>query len=118
MERGYSEQRPPAGLEALVACLWVNDPAVARVQRIVPDMCVDLVWVAGRELVVAGADTGPRVVDLPPGAPSAGIRLRPAAAGVVLGVTAEAVVDSHVRVAELWADRGAELEARVAAAAA
>ena len=117
MERGYHEYRPAPALEPLVACLWVNEPAAPLAQRIVPDGCVDLVWLADRELVIAGADTGPRVEDLPAGTASAGIRLRTAAAGAVLGAPAEAVVDGQVALAELWGDRGRRLEERMADAA-
>ena len=43
--------------------LPVGAPAVReRHQRVVPDGCVDLIWLAERELVIAGPDTGPRSV--------------------------------------------------------
>jgi AraC-like DNA-binding protein len=52
----YREYRPPPGLEPAVACLWEHEPARDHAQRIVPDTCVDLVWLAGRELVITGPD--------------------------------------------------------------
>jgi methylphosphotriester-DNA--protein-cysteine methyltransferase len=112
----YRELRAPSGLEALVACLWENEPAEDRPQRIVPDGCVDLIWLAERELVVAGADTGPRTVELPAGARSTGIRLRPGAAGAVIGLPAAEVRDQQVAAALVWGADVAALEAALAAA--
>ena len=112
----YREYRPPPGLELVVACLWENEPAEDRAQRVVPDGCVDLVWMAERELVIAGADTGPRVVDLPAGTLSSGIRLRPGAAGALLGMPASELRDRHVPAALAWGEEAARLEDAVAGA--
>ena len=112
----YREYRPPHGLESVVACLWENEPAEARAQRVVPDGCVDLIWVAERELVIAGADTGPRVVDLPDGTLSSGIRLRPGAAGALLGLPASELRDRQVAAALVWGEPVARLEEAMAAA--
>jgi len=106
----YREYRPPAGLERLVACLWQNEPVADRRQRVVPDGCVDLIWVAGRELLIAGADTGPRSVDLPAGTVSSGIRLRPGAAGALLGLPASELRDRQVPAALVWGEPLAELQ--------
>jgi hypothetical protein len=83
----------------VVACLWEQEPAGDHVQRVVPDGCVDLIWKADRELVIAGADTGPRSVRLPAGARSSGIRLRPGAADTFLGLPASELRDLQVAVA-------------------
>jgi AraC-like DNA-binding protein len=93
----YREFRPPAGLGAVVACLWENEPMQDRVQRVVPDGCLDLIWLAERELVIAGPDTGPRLVTLPARTRSSGIRLRPGAGGAFLGLPASEVRDQQVR---------------------
>jgi AraC-like DNA-binding protein len=112
----YREYRPPPGLELVVACLWEREPAEDHAQRIVPDGCVDLVWVAERELVIAGADTGPRFVDLPAASRSSGIRLRPGAAGSLLGLPASELRDSQVAAALVWGADTARLEDALAAA--
>jgi hypothetical protein len=116
MARSYREYRAPAGLEQVAACLWENEPAEAREQRVVPDGCVDLIWVADRELVIAGADTGPRIVDLPAGSVSSGIRLRPGAAGALLGLPASELRDLQVPAALVWGERSARLQGALAAA--
>src|SRR5918999_1656554 len=108
----YREYRPPPELEPVVACLWENEAAEERVQRVVPDGCVDLIWGAG--LTVAGADTGPRLVDLPAGARLSGIRLRPGAAGAFLGLPASEVRDLQVPAGLVWRDE--EIEEALAGA--
>ncbi|MFI2485609.1 DUF6597 domain-containing transcriptional factor [Promicromonospora kroppenstedtii] len=107
----YRELAPPAGLLPVVACLWEHDVPPGHEQRIIPDGCVDLVRLDG-ELVIVGADTGP-VVSRPSGAPqpspTSGIRLRPGAAGAVLGLPASEVRDQRVPLAEIWPDVGPAL---------
>jgi methylphosphotriester-DNA--protein-cysteine methyltransferase len=105
----YREYAPPAGLEPLVACLWEGLETTDRPWRLVPDGCVDLIWVGGRELVVAGADTGPRVIDLPAGTRSLGVRLRPGAAGAVLGMPASELRDRQVAADLVWGETGTQL---------
>lgn len=114
----YREYRPPVGLEFVVACMWELEPAEDRVQRVVPDGCVDLIWLAERELVIAGADTGPRSVALPAAIRSSGIRLRPGAAGAVLGMPASELRDREVDAALVWGDQAARLREAVADATA
>jgi AraC-like DNA-binding protein len=116
MAAAYRELPPPAALAPVVACLWEHEPASAHVQRIVPDGCVDLIWFAGRELVIAGPDTGPRHVSLPAGARTSGIRLRPGAAGAVLGVPASELRDREVAAALVWGREAVRLEEAIGAA--
>lgn len=96
----YREYRPPAGLEPVVACVWESDVLIDGTQRVIPDGCVDLVWL-GDQLVVVGADTGP-VMWEPVGAVACGLRLRPGMAGGVLGVPANEVRDQRVPLTSLW----------------
>ena len=92
----------------VVQCLWEQRASGGHTQLVVPDGCVDLIWLAG-QLVVAGADTGPRDVVLPPGTSLAGVRFRPGAAGAFLGLSATAVLDQEVPAREvLGADGLAE----------
>jgi methylphosphotriester-DNA--protein-cysteine methyltransferase len=116
MPKSYREYRPPPRLEPVLACLWENEPAEHRAQRIVPDGCVDLVWLAERELVIAGADTGPRIEALPAGARSSGVRLRPGAAGALLGMPASELRDRQVGAALVWGDEVERLEEALAGA--
>ncbi len=105
----YREYRPPAGLQPLVACVWENHAVRYRPQPIVPDGCVDLVWMGADGFVIVGADTGPRLAG-PVGQPSCGIRLRPGAAGVVLGLPASEVRDLQVPAELIWGESGARID--------
>jgi AraC-like DNA-binding protein len=98
----YREHPPPADLRPIVACLWEQEPAEPHVQRVVPDGCVDLIWLCERELVVAGADTGPHIVELAAATRSSGIRIRPGGSGAVLGLPASEVCDLRVAASSLW----------------
>jgi AraC-like DNA-binding protein len=113
----YREYRPSPDLSAVVACSWEHAPSASHTQRIVPDGCVDLIWLARRELVFAGPDTGPRSVRLPAHARTSAIRLRPGAAGAVLGVPASELRDMDVPASLIWGEQATRLEAALANAA-
>jgi hypothetical protein len=76
----------------VVCCTWERRTAEASEARVVPDACVDLIW-TGERLIVAGPDTRARLVRLPAGARLVGARLRPGAAGAVLGLPADELRD-------------------------
>ena len=96
-----------------LACLWIRDPpANPRRQRVIPDACVDIVWIGGR-LIVAGPATGPVIVEIPPGAASMGVRFRVGAAGAALGVPADELLDASVPLDDVWGAEGARLADRV-----
>ncbi len=101
MAASYREYASPRGLEDVVGCLWENDRVRRQPQLVVPDGCVDLVWFGSEGLKVVGADTGPHVVE-PFGSSAAGIRLRPGAAGAVLGIPASEVRDQQVDLSLVW----------------
>jgi AraC-like DNA-binding protein len=87
-----------------IACLWTRDPEpAARVHRIVPDACVDIVW-TGERLIVAGPATGPAMSDLPAGSAAYGVRFRVGAAGAALGLPAAELLDASVALGDIWAD--------------
>lgn len=73
-------------------------PATAHV---LPDACIDILSFGG-QLVVAGPDTGSRLVSMPPGTSIAAVRFRPGAAPALLGVPTTAILDQTVPLAELW----------------
>jgi AraC-like DNA-binding protein len=105
----YREYRSPVGLEPLVACLWESEPVAGKTTRVIPDGCVDLVWLGAElGLVVAGPDTGPWVTG--PGSESShAIRLRPGAAGAVLGLPAAELRDLRVGIDLVWGAEGRAL---------
>jgi AraC-like DNA-binding protein len=76
----------------LVACTWEQATTTQHEQQILPDACVDLIWAGGR-LTIAGPDTRPRIVTLESGSRVVGVRLRPGAAGAILGLPASELRD-------------------------
>ncbi|WP_300015485.1 DUF6597 domain-containing transcriptional factor [Pseudonocardia sp.] len=99
----YREYPAPARLAGLVECGWVSvlgGTEPARVQNVVPDSCMDLVWSAG-ELLVAGPDTTAHPVVVAPGSVTAGLRFTPGALPSLLGVPAAELRDRRVALAEL-----------------
>jgi AraC-like DNA-binding protein len=69
--------------------------------RILPDGCMDLLWIEG-ELLVAGPDTRAYITSSEFGARCAAIRFAPGTAPGFLGVPAREVVDHRVPLADLW----------------
>jgi AraC-like DNA-binding protein len=90
----------------LLDCTWELTAAGGE-RRIVPDACVDLIW-KGEELTIAGPDTGPRLVPMPAAGQVHGARLRPGAAGAVLGLPATELRDVVVSAAEVLGRATAE----------
>ncbi|QYG94854.1 helix-turn-helix domain-containing protein [Iamia sp. SCSIO 61187] len=85
--------------------------------RVLPDGCMDLLWMGGR-LVVAGPDTTAFLSASPAGAVVAGVRFAPGSAPGVLALPAHAARDQRVLLADVWGDRAVRpLEDEVAAAA-
>jgi AraC-like DNA-binding protein len=112
----YREEQPPPELAPIVACLWERVAREDYTLRIVPDGCLDLIWMRD-ELIFAGPDTAAREIPLPRGSRSFGVRLRPGAAGAVLGRPASELRDQQVPVGEIWGAAGARIEEALAGAA-
>jgi AraC-like DNA-binding protein len=114
----YREQPPPAALRRHVACVWasrVSSGTSPFVQRVVPDGCMDIIWLDGW-LHVAGPDTGPLQVPLEPGALVVGVRFRPGLAPTVLGIPAAELRDARVDLDALWGRPARHLAERLAEA--
>jgi AraC-like DNA-binding protein len=98
----YREWQPPLVLRDHLSCIWVNDLTQSSGSDfvVVPDGCVDILWNAG-DLSVAGPDTRP-VVEVVRPVSISGIRFRPGAAHLWLGVPLSEIRNSRVPLAELW----------------
>lgn len=91
------------------AVLWqrASAPAAAGrpTLRLLPDGCLDLIWVGGA-LLVAGPDTAARVLaEEPPGTEYVGLRFAPGTGPAVLDVPAHELRDRQVPLADLWPTR-------------
>ncbi len=95
------------------ALVWSR--RVSGAALVLPDGCMDLLWL-GERLMVAGPDTRGYRVSVPDGAAVRGIRFAPGTAPALLGVPAGELLDSRVALADLWpADRVRRMTGLVAA---
>lgn len=115
---GYREHAPPDDLRDLVECLWTSTPRGAA-HDVMPDGCLDvLVGFEGGSLVQAHVvGTMTRPLRVPPGARSfVAARLRPGAAGVLLGAPAADLTDGRADLTDVWRDAAPALEQLAGAA--
>jgi AraC-like DNA-binding protein len=111
----YAELRPPPELASHACCVWTQTAGPAgHVQRVLPDGCADIVWMAGGDLVVAGPATGHVIAEIPAGVTAIGVRFGPGAAGAALGMPASELQDRTVELADVWGASGRELTDRMA----
>ena len=111
----YWEFPPPPALAHAVALGWEGRPGWARMLRVLPDGCADLVW-DGRRLLVSGAHTGPVRVAVDDGGTSVGVRLRPGIAGTLAGCPASRLDPRPVPLRLLRGPEVRPLEERLRAA--
>ena len=85
------------------ARLWSRESVgeVDRNQAILPDGCVDVIWLDG-ELLVAGPDTVAQQTTIRATSRYRAIRLPPGMGPAVLGVPAHEIRDARPLLAELW----------------
>jgi hypothetical protein len=116
-ESRYEVFAPSTAHAAMAAeCTWQGRAAWPRRFRLLPDGCVDLIWDGETLSALTAADIALRV-RLRGKSRNVGLRLRPGAAGGVLGVSIAALPPVPVRLTTLlgaWAD---DAEARLARAA-
>jgi AraC-like DNA-binding protein len=100
---GYRELAPVTAFRREIDCLWVQvaPPDRSRPAMVLPDACTDLIWQSGVGAYVAGPDTGPAPVSLPPGTVCVGVRFGPGAGGPALGLPLSELLDRRVPAAEL-----------------
>jgi AraC-like DNA-binding protein len=90
------------GLAGAVA--WRREVCEPRSHRILPDGCLDLIWVDGR-LLVAGPDTTAQVWTGRAGSVAVGLRFMPGTGPSVFGVPAHELRDSRVPLDQIWPRR-------------
>ncbi|MBP0460210.1 helix-turn-helix domain-containing protein [Streptomyces montanisoli] len=108
----YSER--PSRLGGAV--VWRREAGPGGPRPVLPDGCMDLLWIDGT-LLVAGPDTRAHSVGLDLASGCAGVRLPPGAAPALLGVDAHELRDLRVPLADVWqARRARPLAGRMSAA--
>lgn len=100
----YFEFQPPPALSERVLCLWRREIGGGgeHLQPVLPDGCVDIVWIGRAAPVVAGPATRRVLVALPPGTTLLGVRFNPGWAAALLGPPAHQLLNQHVPLADIW----------------
>jgi AraC-like DNA-binding protein len=117
--QSYVERPPVAALADVVSTVWFQQVAAnapAYLHRNLPHGGTEVVCTIGAPTRVVGPLTGPHVEVLAPGTTVVGMRLRPGAAGALLGVPPSELVDLAVPADALWGRAGVTLGDRVDAA--
>lgn len=96
----YQEWPARPDLRRYVQCVWMGGPGGPAAEPVLPDGCMDVIW-NGTRLFVAGPDTVP-VEDAHEGPFAVGIRFRPGAGPLFLGVPAATLRDARVDLEQLW----------------
>src|SRR5262245_48926565 len=84
----YREWAPPPAWRSVVTCCWEQRVVAARVQRVVPDGCGDLLLLADGGAQVVGLADEVALISLAAGTWIRGVRLRPEAVAPAFGVAA------------------------------
>lgn len=113
----YRELAPPPALATDVACLWYDERALDgdRTQLVLPDGCVDIVWIRGQEPIVAGPATQPVDAPIAEGATVVGVRFAPGRAPAYVGLPADELLNQDVPLADLWGDAAVRVADRLEA---
>jgi AraC-like DNA-binding protein len=98
--RPWYVERPASGV---LSCTWTADVG-GEPHRLVPDACLDLLWIDSGRFVLCGPETSAWTFALPPGTSAVGVRFRPGTAASVLGIDVSELRDTRVPVADLWGD--------------
>ncbi len=110
-------ERPPAAdLADEVACTWTVTFDHEGLW-LVPDGCLDLLWIDDGRLLICGPETAAWPAALPVGTTAVGLRFRPGVAPAALGVPASALREQRVAMEDLWGSAGREVGQRLGEAA-
>lgn len=103
----YAPVTPPSDLLGELVCRW--DATFLGRHDLVPDACVELMWLEGRGLVVCGPESRGWSFDHAVPLEAAGVRFRPGAAARHLRVPLSSLTDARVDYADLVGARRARV---------
>ena len=99
----YREFATPPHLGKLIVCFWRHGAtSLPTTARVIPDGCVDIVWVNDQAPHVAGPMTRPVLYSIESGTEIVALRLRPGVARRLLGENAKALLNQDVPLRDLW----------------
>lgn len=90
----YTPLLPPLELADTLACVW--RASVEGTHRLVPDGCMDLLWLSTGTGFLCGPETEAWTFRLPAGTTAVGVRFRPGLAGPVVGLDVSELTNTRV----------------------
>jgi AraC-like DNA-binding protein len=111
----YREFAPPPHLRKRIVCFWRHGAtSLPTTARVIPDGCVDIVWVNDQAPHVAGPMTRPVLYSIDSGTEIVAVRLRPGVAHRLLGESVKALLNQDIPLRDLWPGHRATLWEEVA----
>ncbi|HET7093085.1 MAG TPA: DUF6597 domain-containing transcriptional factor, partial [Thermomicrobiales bacterium] len=99
----YREIAPPRWLRDHVECFWRRAAGTARAAgAILPDGCVDIIWIGDAPPFVAGPATLATTSSIASGVGVVGVRFRPGVAPHLLRIDARELRDRDVPLRAIW----------------
>ena len=93
----YREVAPPPALRDSLVCVWSSRTGGAEIEQpVLPDGCVDILWINDEAPQVAGPATRAFLARVASGTMAVGARFRPGWCAGILGVDASELRDLHV----------------------
>lgn len=101
----YQEYVPPRSLADHFLCLWtqtITGGHTEYAQRVLPDGCIDIVFINDEAPVVVGPWVKPFVARFPAGTKIVGARWHPGRAPALLGLPAAELLNQSVALRSVW----------------
>lgn len=101
----YREYAPPRSLADHFLCLWTQTISGCKgeyAQRVLPDGCIDIVFINDEAPIVVGPWVNPFVARFPAGTRVVGARWHPGRAPALLGLPAAELLNQSVALRDVW----------------
>src|SRR5215472_9105773 len=107
----YREFPAPPSLANHFLCFWKQEIVGSGeyAHRVLPDACMDIVFINDAPPVVVGPWTDPFVARFPAGTKIVGARLLPGLAPSVLGIPATELLNQSAPLSEVWSTNRARI---------
>ena len=105
VESDYREYAPPRLLAGHFLCLWTQSTTSCHseyAQRVLPDGCIDIVFINDEAPIVVGPWVQPFVARLPIATEIVGARWHPGRAPSLLGLPAAELLNQSVALRDIW----------------
>ncbi len=109
--RWFQPSAPSSDLRDVLTCVW-NAAALGR-HELIPDGCIELLWIDGGGTWLCGPDTHSWGFALAPGTAISGVRFRPGAAADILRLDAHEVRDVRVALTDVLGSRAGTYDRRL-----